>query len=73
MADVPADRVSACYEILQPGTRAYDRECLRSILVPALDFDARIAVRVQGAERTGSPAASRDAPKHSKASASCSR
>jgi hypothetical protein len=51
MAGVSADLVSRYYEILQAGAESYDRDRLRSILVPDFDFDGPIAGRVQGADR----------------------
>jgi len=51
MADDPADLVSAYYQILQAGAESYDRERLRAILMPDLDFDGPIGGHVQGADR----------------------
>ncbi len=51
MADVPADLVSAYYEILQAGAESFDPERLRSILRPDFDFDGPIAGHVRGADR----------------------
>jgi SnoaL-like domain len=50
-ADVPADLVSAYYEILQAGAGSYDPERLRCILAPDLEFDGPIAGRIRGADR----------------------